>query len=140
MMMTSHQVFKTRTDPPVNPVNHLASHTHQPSPSATPQPGPRPPGLHHHATRLTRVTERPTSTAKSVTWQPFMGKHARTPTQLLPASPVGCQYFLDPGEAVDHLGDVSLGGGLLGVFQGQDQLPAGFEPTGVDLTDGISVL
>ncbi len=69
-----------------------------------------------------------------------MGDHPRTATQLLPASPVGCQYFFDPGEAVDQLGDVSLGGGLLGAFQGQDQLPAGFEPAVVDLSDGISVL
>jgi hypothetical protein len=64
----------------------------------------------------------------------------RTTPQLLPASPVGCQYFFDPAEAVDQSGDVSLGGGLLGVFQGQHQLPAGFEPAIVDLTDGITVL
>ena len=60
MVMASHPAFKTRTDPPVNPVNHVASHTHQPSPSATPQPRAASPGLHHHAPRHTEVTERPT--------------------------------------------------------------------------------
>ena len=44
------------------------------------------------------------------------------------------RYFLDPGETVDQFGDVSLSGGLLGVFQGQHQVPAGFEPAAVKLT------
>jgi hypothetical protein len=38
-----------------------------------------------------------------------MSSIRRTATRLLPASPVGCQYFLDPGKAVDQLVDVSLG-------------------------------
>jgi len=44
------------------------------------------------------------------------------------------RYFLDPAETVDQFGDVSLSGGLLGVFQGQHQVPAGFEPAAVKLT------
>ena len=52
MVMASHQAFKTHTDPPVNPVKHPLSCTHQPSPSATPRPGRVPEAarlaLHHH--------------------------------------------------------------------------------------------
>jgi hypothetical protein len=51
----------------------------------------------------------------------------------------GCQDFLDAGQAVDQLGDASLGCGPLGLFQGQEQLPAGFEPAVVDLADVIAV-
>ena len=39
MVMASYQAFTTHTDPPVNPVKHPLSCTHQPSPSATPPPG-----------------------------------------------------------------------------------------------------
>ncbi len=43
-------------------------------------------------------------------------------------SPAGCQHFLDAGRAVDQLGDVSLGGGPIGLVQGQERLPAEFNP------------
>jgi hypothetical protein len=54
-------------------------------------------------------------------------------------SPTGCQDFLDAGQAVDQLGDASLGCGPLDLFQGQEQLPAGVKPAVVDLADVIAV-
>ena len=129
MVMASHQAFKTHTDPPVNPVKHPLSCTHQASPSATPR------GRVPEAARLDNIITHPADPTSMIHRQAPVGRH-----HSYCPSPAGCQYFLDPAEAVDQLGDVSLGGGLLGVFQGQDQLPAGFEPAVVDLSDGISVL
>jgi len=39
VMMASHQAFKTHTDPPVNPVKHPLSCTHQPHPLPRLSPG-----------------------------------------------------------------------------------------------------
>ena len=130
MVMASHQAFKTHTDPPVNPVKHPLSCTHQPSPSATP-PGACPRRRDSPTSSPTRQTHRST-----IHGQAPVGRHQT----YCPSSPAGCQYFLDPAEAVDQSGDVGLGGAPLGWFQGQHQLPAGFEPAAVHLTDVITVL
>jgi len=129
MVMASHQAFKTHTDPPVNPVKHPLSCTHQPSPSATP-PGACPRRRDSPTSSPTRQTHRSTIHGQA----PVGRHHSCCP------SPAGCQYFLDPAEAVDQSGDVGLGGAPLGWFQGQHQLPAGFEPAAVHLTDVITVL
>ena len=102
-------------------------HPSVPSPSATP-PGARAPG------RPDSPTSSPTPQVND-SW----ASARRTAPQLLPVTG-GLSYFLDPAAAVDQSGDVSLGGAPLGWFQGEHQLPAGFEPAAVHLTDGITVL
>jgi hypothetical protein len=87
------------------------------------------------AARLAYIITHPADPQVNDSWA-----SARRTDQTYCPSPAGCQYFLDPAEAVDQSGDVGLGGAPLGWFQGQHQLSAGFEPAAVHLTDVITVL
>ena len=86
MVMASHQAFKTHTDPPVNPVKHPLSCTHQPSPSATP-PGACP------RRRLAYIITHPADPQVNDSW----ASARRTAPNLLPVITGGLSVFPRPG-------------------------------------------
>jgi hypothetical protein len=139
MVMTPHPAFETRTDPrstrstiwratPISP---------HPLPHLSPGRVPRDYIITQPHTPRSPTAQRSQELGGLTAIHEQVSAHGNKAAARVTGGLSACPR---PGRGVDQLGDVSLGGGLLGVFQGQDQLPAGFEPAIVDLTDGVSVL